>query len=82
MSHFRKYVHISSNFDQKFAKFDLNCSGRPSGDLQVWCDPNAEGIRVGGKNLVFWLGLWYKSSKNRLFSGYKEILFLQLFLQN
>ena len=53
MSHFLKYVHFSSNFDQKFAKFDLNLTGRSSADLQLRCDPNAEGIRVGWKILVF-----------------------------
>ena len=46
MSHFRKYVHFSSNFDQIL-------TGRPSADLQLRCDTNAEGIRVGWKNLVF-----------------------------
>ena len=53
MSHFRKYIRFSSNFDQKFAKFDLNLTGRSSADLQLRCDPNAEGIRVGGKNFGF-----------------------------
>ena len=53
MSHFRKYAHFSANFDQKFAKFDLNLTGRFSEDLQLRCDRNAEGIRVGWKILVF-----------------------------
>ena len=57
--YFWKCVHFSSNFDQKFAKFDPNLTGGPSTDLQLLCDPNAKGIRVGGKNLVFWIGLWY-----------------------
>ena len=51
MSHFRKYAHFLSNFDQKFAKFDLNLTGRSSADLQLRCDPNAEGKDLDGK---FW----------------------------